>query len=86
MIVVKTGGDLLREADDHDQREVALQHGLAARIDVPGQAIDGRAHRRDDPGMIVRHDVQDVCVLEARLHVGDPSTPGTESYPCEGRG
>ena len=60
------GIDRLGHADDHDQREVSAQHGLAARIDVAAQRFDGVAHRRHDAGVVVGHDREHKTVRKAR--------------------
>ena len=70
-----------RQADDHDQREVPAQHGLAARVDVAAQRLDGVGHRRHDARMVVGHHVQHVDVGESAASGAAYRTPGASRQP-----
>ncbi len=59
------GIDRLGQADDHDQREIAAQHGLAARVDIAAQRFHGIADRGHDARDGRRHHVEHVHMFKS---------------------
>ena len=57
--------DFLRQAHDHDQREVPTQHRLATGVDVAAQLFHGGGHGRHNARVVVGHHVEDIDVFES---------------------
>ena len=67
-------GELIRldpvgQADDHNEREIAAQNGLAASVDISGERFDGAGDGRHDAGMIARHHIQHIRMVQS-THAG----------------
>ena len=53
------------QADDHNQRKIATQDGLAARVDIATQRIDRPGDGRHDARVVARHQIQHVDMFKS---------------------